>query len=987
MSIKLISKKTNMQSTNSSKLLVLLFLLLANSINAQQIDPLLTKDIEAQQTWVQSQLKSMSLEEKIGQLFMVQAYSNKDAKHVKKIEAEIKKYHVGGLIFMQGTPEKQAELNNRYQKKSKLPLLIGFDGEWGLDMRLKNTFRYPWNMTLGAVENNMLIQQFGERLGVHCKRLGIHINFAPVVDINTNPDNPIIGNRSFGENKFNVTDKAIAFVKGMQSKGVLSNAKHFPGHGDTAKDSHKTLPQLKFDIERLENMEMYPYSKMFDSGLASIMAAHLSVPALEPDPAIPTSISYKVITKLLKNKMGFNGLVFTDALNMKGAANYKKPGEIDLAAFLAGNDMLLIPENVGAAVKKIKYALKKRTLTIGRLNHSVEKILKAKYWAGLHDYKPVSLEYLNEDLNTVKDSILHTQLVENSMTLLQNKNSIFPIKELKDVNIAYVKLGEANNVPFVKTLKKYANITEVSANNYSILLEQLKSFDKVIVGYHKSNANPWKSYKFSAEEVLLLEEISVQNEIILAAFASPYCLLQIPSFENIEGVLMAYQNSIVSQQVAAQMLFGSLETKGKLPVSIGSIFPEGTGLHSTNLMRLGYDIPESVGMSSEKLQKIDSITELVVNEKMAPGGQVLIARHGKVVYQKSFGFHTYDKKKKVQNSDIYDLASLTKILGGLPLIMKAEEMNMYGLETTLGSLLEEYKTSNKDTLSVKEMLSHTARLQAWIPFFLKTIDSITKKPSEKYYKDTRTQKFSIEVAKDLYLRNDYVDSMYVEIKDIDQRPVEGYKYSGLPFFIFKKYFEEKFAEGMDYLLDDFFYKPMGATTLTYNPLKKMDANNIVPSEKDAYFRFQTLKGHVHDMGAAMMGGVSGNAGLFANANDVAKFMQMYLQDGYYGGERFIQSHTLEKFNKRYFENEDVRRGLGFDKPQLNPDTKSTCGCVSDNSFGHSGFTGTFAWADPDSGLLYVFLSNRTYPTMDNNKLGKEDIRTKIQGLAVDAIIE
>jgi CubicO group peptidase (beta-lactamase class C family) len=372
---------------------------------------------------------------------------------------------------------------------------------------------------------------------------------------------------------------------------------------------------------------------------------------------------------------------------------------------------------------------------------------------------------------------------------------------------------------------------------------------------------------------------------------------------------------------------------------------------------------------------------------MAPGGQVLIARHGKVVYQNSFGYHTYDKKRKVKNNDVYDLASLTKILGGLPLIMKAEEMRMFSLETTLGDLLSEYKMSNKDTLTVKEMLSHTAKLQAWIPFFLKTIDSLTKKPSEKYYRNSRTQKFSIEVAKDLYLRTDYVDSMYVEIKDIDQRPVDGYKYSGLPFFIFKKYFEEKFSKGMDSLLDDFFYKAMGASTLTYNPLKKMDSESIVPSEDDQYYRFQTLKGHVHDMGAAMMGGVSGNAGLFSNANDVAKFMQMYLQDGYYGGERFIQSHTLEKFNKRYFENEDVRRGLGFDKPQLDPNTKSTCGCVSDNSFGHSGFTGTFAWADPDSGLLYVFLSNRTYPTMDNNKLGKEDIRTKIQGLAVAAIIE
>ena len=452
-------------------LFFVVFLFAVLNVTAQQLDPLLTKDSEAQRIWVTDKMNQMSLDEKIGQLFMIQAYSNKGKKHIKFIESQIKRYHVGGLIFMQGTPEKQAELNNLYQKKSKLPLLIGFDGEWGLDMRLKKTFRYPWNMTLGAIQDEQLIVQFGKRLGAHCKRMGIHINFAPVVDINTNPKNPIIGNRSFGENKYNVTRKASAFVKGMQSEGVMANAKHFPGHGDTASDSHKTLPQLLFDLDRLQNIELYPYTKIFDEGLASVMVAHLSVPVLEPKPEEPTSISYKVITNLLKEKMGFEGLIFTDALNMKGASNYAKPGAIDLAALMAGNDMLLIPEDVGAAVKKIKRALNTNELTMERFEFSVKKILKAKYWAGLNAYEPVVLENLEEELNSVQDSLLHATLVENSITLIQNKKDIFPIKEVSDIKIGYVKLGDAPNADFLQMLNKYTSVTEVKLDASSIFFK------------------------------------------------------------------------------------------------------------------------------------------------------------------------------------------------------------------------------------------------------------------------------------------------------------------------------------------------------------------------------------------------------------------------------------------------------------------------------------------------------------------------------------
>jgi beta-glucosidase-like glycosyl hydrolase/CubicO group peptidase (beta-lactamase class C family) len=963
-----------------------LFLLLTKSYG-QQIDPLVTSDSLYQEIWVKNIMNKLTLDEKIGQLFMIQAYSNKDKKHEAYIKKMIKKYHVGGLIFMQGTPEKQAELTNVYQKNSKIPLLIGFDGEWGLNMRLKNSFRYPWNMTLGAVQDNKLIEQFGEQLAKHCKRIGIHINFAPVVDINTNPENPIIGNRSFGENKYNVSNKAIAFTNGMQREGVLANAKHFPGHGDTSTDSHKTLPFLDFTIERIDSLELFPYKELFKTKLASVMVAHLNVPALETKPGVPTSISYKVITELMKEKMGYNGLIFTDALNMKGASNYAKPGDIDLAAFLAGNDMLLIPEDLKVAVKKIKSALKNKLITEERLNESVKKILKAKYWAGLNNFQPINETGIQEDIITIKDKLLYNSLMKEAITLIQNKKAILPIKDISTNKIAYVKLGDSDNLDFVNTLKKYTEVDIISEENLSVLLQKLESYTTVIIGYHKSNETPWKSFKMTEKELVWLQSISENNNVILDVFASPYSLLDIKDFNNIEAVLVSYQNSKASQEISAQMIFGALEVKGKLPVSINTSFPEGTGITTSNLMRLSYTLPEEVDMDSKLLSKIDSLTTMVVDSLMAPGGQVLVARYGKVVYHKSFGYHTYDKKQKVKVTDLYDLASITKILGGLPMIMKSEEMGLINLETTLGDFLPYLKGSNKDTITIKEALSHVGKIQSWIPYYLETVDSITKKPFNNLYSTTKSDKFSIKVAENLFLINSYTDSIYKKIAEAPQRKTEGYKYSGLLFYLFKKYIKDTFHKEMDTLNNEHFYKPLGANSLVYNPLEKFKANEIAPTEVDDYYRHQTLRGYVHDMGAAMMNGVSGNAGLFSNSNDVAKMMQLYLQKGFYGGKRYFESKTIDKFNHRYYENDSIRRGLGFDKPSLDPEIKASSKYASANSFGHSGFTGTFTWADPDNGILYVFLSNRVYPKMSNNKLIEKDIRSEIHNLIYQSIIK
>ena len=969
------------------KIFSIVFLLLTSIINAQQLDPLEKMDNYGQRTWVDSIINSMTIDQKIGQLFMVQAYSNKDEKHKDFIDNLINKYEVGGLIFMQGTPEKQAVLNNHYQDISKVPLLIGFDGEWGLDMRLKNTYRFPWNMTLGAIQDDQLIEQFGEQLGKHCKRLGIHINFAPVVDININPKNPIIGNRSFGESRENVANKSMAFTKGIQSENVLACAKHFPGHGDTDADSHLTLPTIPFTAERLDSIELYPYKKLFDVGLASVMTAHLSVPSFEPNGSLPSSLSKNIITGLLKVKLGFEGLIMTDALNMRGAADFSSSADINMAAFLAGNDLLLIPEDIPATVIKMKKAITDGELSEERLDESLRKILKAKYWAGLRNYNPIKVENLEPDLNNLEAEILHHQLVENSITLVKNERDVFPIKDLAESKIAYVKLGDADNNTFIERLNDYAQVDVISGKKLDEIIKRLKPYSQVIIGYHKSNANPWKDFKFANKELVWLQEIARKKHVILDIFASPYSLLDIKTFTNIEGLVVSYQNSQMSQDISAQMIFGALSTKGELPVSINNYFAQGTGLKSTDLKRLSYGYPEEVGMSSELLQRVDSIANVVIDSAMAPGLQVLVARSGKVIYRKNFGYHTDKKVRRVKDTDLYDLASVTKILGGLPLIMKLEEEGKLTLDSQLGDLMPVLKNSDKDTITLRDALSHYGRFVPWIPYFKFTVDSITQKPMGKYYRARGSRKFPVEVAKNFYLRSDYKDSIYQMIADSPLREKREYKYSGLIFYLIKEYLEKTYKKPMDITNDQYFYKPLGAKTLTYKPLEKFLKNSIVPTERDKYYRNQLLHGYVHDQGAAMLGGVNGNAGLFSSSNDVAKMMQMYMQEGYYGGKRFLKRETIQKFNHRYYEKDSVRRGLGFDKPQIDPEIKATCGCVSSESFGHSGYTGTYTWADPETQLVYVFLSNRVYPTAENDKLIEHDIRTKTQQLIQDAIIE
>ncbi len=958
----------------------IIFIVLSFFFNSysQQPNPLYKSPQQLQ--WVDSLYNQMTLDEKIGQLFMPFIKSENTNENKSQIKYMLDSLHIGNVFFLKGHPYDEQALNNFIQLNAKYPVITAIDAEWGLAMRLDSTPKFPWNMTLGAIQNDSVIYKIGRQIGKQVANVGYQMNFSPVVDINTNPDNPIIGNRSFGEDKQNVARKAAMMMRALQDEGILTTAKHFPGHGDTSQDSHKTLPSVNFSYDRILKVELYPYKQLIPTGLTGVMVAHLNIPSIA-FMGVPTTLSPQVADVLLKKTLGFEGLIITDAMNMKGVADFAPSGEADLAAFLAGNDILLGTVKLKKAVKAIKQAYQNGLITEARLASSVKKILMAKYWAGLHHWQPQTKKVY---LPTLQDSLLNQLAFENAITLIKNDQNILPLKDVSQ-KIAYVSMGDAGGDTFEKYLNKYTQVDKIVIKDTADISKKLKNYDLIIIGFHKSSATPWKSYKFSPGEKQILQKIAVYKPTVLDVFTSPYSLIGLIDRLPVKAVVVSYQNDWYTQELSPQMIFGALPFKGKLPVSISPKYPVNTGIITKDIKRLSYGFPEQVGIDSRKLKRVDSLMQFMMDTMAAPGGVLLAARNGKVFFEKAYGYQTYDKKQPVKVTDLYDLASVTKVMAATTLMMKAYDMGFYKLDDKLGDLMPLLKGSNKDTITVKEALSHYAKIKSWIPFYLETIDPRTKKPLRKYYHNKPSKLYDIQVAKNLYMRHTFLDHIWDTIAKVPQYEKLKYVYSGLPFYLFKKYIEDKTGDGMDELVDSLFYKPIGATTVTYNPLKKFPAYRIAPTEKDTYFRHQILRGYVHDMGAAQLNGVSGNAGLFGNANDLAKLMQMHLNKGYYGGRRYISDTTEMVFNKRYFAKDSVRRGLGWDKPQFKGQPGPTFEEISPESFGHQGFTGTMVWADPEEQMVYIFLSNRTFPTMTNRLLYKLNIRSEVQRRFYEAI--
>ena len=714
----------------------LLFFLLISFFSYSQ-NPLITSDKIEQEVWVDSIYNSLSIDQKIGQLFTIWVATKQGPEKMDEVSSIIKKNHLGGLIFSLGNINDQAKYTNEFQSISKVPLLIGMDAEWGIGMRLDDAFSFPYNMTLGALNDNSLIYRVGKRIGVHAKRIGVHINFAPVTDINTNPNNPIIGSRSFGEDKINVTMKSLSYLKGMQSEGIMGSAKHFPGHGDTSTDSHKTLPIINFSAKRINDVELFPYKQLIKNNLSTVMVAHMEVPSLEKEPKMPSTLSKNIISKLLKKKLKFEGLVITDAMDMKGVVDFNKNQSADVSALLAGNDVLLMPDDLDESTKSIKNAIKDGTITEKRLKYSVKKILMAKYKAGLHKNNKVDLKNIVEDMNSNIDKLLFEEITEKSITLIKNDNDILPLKDLSS-KIAFLEMGDSNSDEFFKMLNHYTKVDKVQYDSKAELLRTLKPYKTVIVGFHKSNKSPFDPYKFSKTEIETIELLSKNKNVILNVFAKAYALMDV-DMTNVSSVLVSYQNNVTAQNKSAQIIFGALPALGRLPVSINKKYPLHTSIKTETINRLSYGLPNSKNFDLDKLNSIDLVIEDAIEKRMTPGAQLLIAKNGKVVLNKSYGYKTYEKNNLINWDHIYDLASLTKILSSVPLLMNEYESNGINEKSTLSDILPDLDLKDKGSLLLKEMLAHQSGLYPWIPFYKETLDSINYNPLTSIYSKKKTK--------------------------------------------------------------------------------------------------------------------------------------------------------------------------------------------------------------------------------------------------------
>jgi beta-N-acetylhexosaminidase len=938
--------------------------------------------------WVDSVFATMSPDERIAQLFMVAAYSNKDQKHVDEISQLVKEYKIGGLIFFQGGPLRQAQLTNYYQSLSKVPLMISIDGEWGLAMRLDSTVKFPKQMTLGAIKNDTLIYQMGAEIARHCKRIGIHVNLAPVVDVNNNPMNPVIGNRSFGENKYNVARKGIAYMKGMQDQGVMANAKHFPGHGDTDTDSHKALPVILHSRERMDSLELYPFKELIKNGLGSMMIAHLYIPTYDTTKNTASTLSKMVVTDVLQKECGFEGLIFTDALNMKGVSKYFSPGIVDVKALLAGNDVLLFAEDVPTAIREIKKAIERGEISQEEIDGRCKKILQGKQWCGLNNFKPIQLKKLYEELNPVSSDLMLRKLTEASLTLLNNSNSLLPLMRLDTLLVASVTIGGKDAAIFQNTLDLYTAashfILDSEPVSWDLLAQQISDHNLIILNITGTNNNRKKNYGVPTSLGDLVTKLQkAGKKVIIHLPANPYSLSSITAIEKADAIIVSYEENDHSKSLSAQLIFGGVAASGSLPVSASPHFTVGMGVE-TEKIRFKYTIPEEIGITSSDLARIDSIAKRGILEKAYPGCQVLVAKSGNVIYHKSFGHHTYENKVKVKNTDIYDVASITKIASSLVGFMQLYDEGKVSLDGKLGNYLPGLDSSSKKDIIIREMLAHQAGLKDWIPFFLHTMNKGEYKTG--IYKREADDVYTLRVAEDLYIRKDYRDTIMKKIIDSPLSARHDYKYSDLGYYFLKEIIERYKEKPLENYLHEEFYKPLGMSNSGYKPRERFPLTKITPTEYDMNFRKQLVHGDVHDQGAAMLGGVAGHAGLFSNANDLAKLMQMYMQFGEYGGKRYLSREIIEECIKCQFCENENRRGAGFDKPEMNlTKTGPTCQCVSYLSFGHTGFTGTIAWADPETEIVYIFLSNRVYPDAENKKLVSMGIRTQIQQVIYDAI--
>ncbi len=940
-----------------------------------------------QQEWVDSVFKSLTEEQRIAQLIVIRAHSNLGADHVAKVTSDITKYNVGALCFFQGGPVRQANLTNLYQSLAKTPIMVTIDGEYGLGMRLDSVTRFPYQITLGAMQDTSLVYKMGIAVGEQCKRLGVHVNYAPVVDINNNPNNPVIGYRSFGEDKYKVSRLGVSYMRGMQDAGIMACAKHFPGHGDVDVDSHFDLPVIKKVRSQLDSMELVPFRAMIDAGVGSMMVAHLFIPSIDKTANRATSISKASITGILRKDLGYDGLTFTDALEMKGVAKFFPGGTISVEALIAGNDMLCLPASVPETIDAVKKAITEKKLTWDEINAKCRKVLVEKYKLGMANIRPIDTNNLLNDINSKTDEI-RKEVSRKALTWVRMVNPLGFRKEYlslplsREKKIAYVGFGTTELNAFGKRLKDdlgadtffYSYKDGASKGGALVKAIYEGKYDAVVLGIHGVSLGRSNNYGISKEAISVWNQLNAGNAITMV-FGN---VLSMANFCAAQSLVACNENDDIFQHTAADWLQGQFVSEGTLPVRVCN-FKYGEGLKfplgKMNLFPVG----------ESKFSAVDSIATDAIAKQAFPGCVILAAKDGKIVYHKAFGQYKYEPSEPVTLESIYDLASVTKISATTVAVMKLYEDDKIGLDKKISTYLPYLKGTNKANLLVKDVLLHQAGLIPFIQFYKETLTA-SGLPNPSIYATAYSPEFPQRVASGMFIRKDWRDTLHKRIVDSRLGAKNAYVYSDLDFIFLGEIVEAVTKMPLDKYMHDSFYAKMNMATTGFLPLTHFSKEHIVPTENDNFFRQQLLTGDVHDEGASMFGGVAGHAGLFSDAYDLAKLYQMLLNGGELNGRRFLDLETIRLFTA--YQSKFSRRGYGYDKPEKDNATRKEpypSSLASPQTFGHTGYTGTCVWTDPKNNLIYIFLSNRVYPTRENSKLSTLLVRSKIQDAIYKAV--
>ena len=923
--------------------------------------------------WIKDELEKMSIDEKIAQMLMVRAngyYVNRESDQFKRLEFLARDLKVGGFVFFQGDVHTAALMINYLQRLAKTPLLNAADFEWGTAMRLRRGARFPEVMALGATRSPELAFLMGKAIGEESRAMGIHQVYAPVADININPNNPVINVRSFGEDPELVADMSCAFSKGLQSSLTIATAKHFPGHGDTHIDSHIGLPSIDLSRQRLDSVELLPFRRLISKGILSIMVAHIDVPALSGNEGLPASLSYKIQKNFLRDTLGFEGLVVTDALEMGAIANLNGVKSPVVSAIQGGADVVVLPPDEINAFEEIKNAVFRGKISEEQINQSVKRILLLKQWAGLDENRFVDIDKITDIVGNPRHIQLAKQIARRSITVLKS-NEVLPLINKKNSKILNVVISDNENyrtevhrpavslstepvgdyfinqfrrrIPNVQTVKLDPSSNALVVDSIGNLAKKADVVLVVVFSRGRSGSG-----KFGLPDNLITAAnriLASSKSSIIIAMGSPYI---ISSFPKADAYICSYSDAECTTEATVEVLFGEIPATGKLPVTIPQMFTYGTGI-TLPMPVLSVNSPEKAGFISDKLNSLDTIMYTAVNDSVFPGGQLFVVRNGYVIYNKSFGSLEYSSESPlVDNETIYDLASLTKVIATTSAIMKLYDENKITLDDTVAKIIPEFGNRGKEYITVRNLLLHNSGLPGYRQFF-----------------------------KSCKIPQDALDSIYNI--NLVALPGDTTIYSDLGFIVLGKFVERVTGLTLDRFVDSVFFKPLGMTNTMFNP-PGIFINKIAPTEWDSIYRMKLIRGIVHDENAYLLGSVSGHAGLFSTARDVAVFMQMLLNGGTYGGKRYLKDETVKLFTTKI----DAKgsRALGWDIKSI--DGYSSAGHLfGPNSFGHTGFTGTSIWVEPDKKIFVILLTNRVYPTRNNAKIMQ--IRPKVHDAVISAL--